>query len=409
MEVKSGFKQTEIGDLPTDWAVAPFGELALIERGKFSARPRNDPRFYGGDIPFLQTGDVTRSGGVVENYSQTLNSDGLRVSRLFPKGTLLFTIAANIGDVGITAFDAACPDSLVAVSPRPSVDKRWLFYELASRKSDFENLASPGAQLNINLEKLVPYLLPVPPREEQRRVGKVLSDLDVLLTGLDRLIAKKRNLKQAAMQELLTGQTRLPGFGGEWQVCRLDELGACFSGGTPSTKRPDYWGGDVFWLPSGRVQNNALDAPSDSEITITQRGLTESAAKLVKPFSVLVAITGATCANVALLQFGAAANQSVVAIEPFDQVDARFIFYALLMERGQILSRRGGSAQGGVNLKAVKGIEIQCPRHDEQTAIAIVLSDMDAELTALEARRDKTRALKHGMMQELLTGRTRLV
>lgn len=130
MEVRPGFKQTEIGALPVEWEIAPFGTLASIERGKFSARPRNDPRFYGGDIPFLQTGDVTRSGGVIEQYSQTLNSDGLRVSKLFPKGTLLFTIAANIGDVGITAFDAAFPDSLVAVSPRSSIDKQWLFYEL---------------------------------------------------------------------------------------------------------------------------------------------------------------------------------------------------------------------------------------------------------------------------------------
>jgi type I restriction enzyme S subunit len=132
-------------------------------------------------------------------------------------------------------------------------------------------------------------------------------------------------------------------------------------------------------------------------------------AKRITPCSVLVAITGATCANVSLLQFEAAANQSVVAIEPFDETDARYIFYALLMERGQILSRQSGSAQGGVNLKAVKRIVIRCPLLNEQVAIAAVLSDMDAELAALEARRDKTSALKQAMMQELLTGKTRLV
>jgi type I restriction enzyme S subunit len=201
MELKPGFKLTEIGVFPEDWTTAALGEMAIIERGKFSARPRNDPKFYGGDIPFLQTGDVTRSGGVIERFNQTLNADGLRVSRLFPKGTLFFTIAANIGDVGITEFDAACPDSLVAVSPRSCVDKQWLFYELASRKAEFESLASPGAQLNINLEKLLPYLLPVPPSEEQRNIGEALSDIDALLSGLDRLIAKKRDLKQAAMQQ----------------------------------------------------------------------------------------------------------------------------------------------------------------------------------------------------------------
>jgi type I restriction enzyme S subunit len=111
--VKPGYKQTEVGVIPEDWDVSPFGSLAAIDRGKFSARPRNDPRFYGGDIPFIQTGDVTRSGGKITKFNQTLNRQGLRVSRLFPKETLFFTIAANIGDVGIASFEAACPDSLV--------------------------------------------------------------------------------------------------------------------------------------------------------------------------------------------------------------------------------------------------------------------------------------------------------
>ncbi|NGO91490.1 MAG: restriction endonuclease subunit S, partial [Halomonas sp.] len=106
--------------------------------------------FYGGNYPFLQTGDVTRSGSKISSFTQTLNEEGVKVSRLFPKGTLFFTIAANIGDVGISEFKAACPDSLVAISPDSTVDKVWLLYELASRKEDFEALASPGAQLNIN-------------------------------------------------------------------------------------------------------------------------------------------------------------------------------------------------------------------------------------------------------------------
>ncbi len=189
----------------------------------------------------------------------------------------------------------------------------------------------------------------------------------------------------------------------------MGEIGHCFAGGTPSTVRSDYWGGHVYWLPSGRVQNNILEEPTDAEITITRIGLEESAAKKIRAQSVLVAITGATCANVAMLQFEAAANQSVVAIEPFPGTDYRYLFYGLLMERGQILSLQNGSAQGGVNLKTMKGIEVCCPSLPEQTAIAEVLSDMDAELAALTQRRDKTRALKQGMMQELLTGRIRLV
>jgi len=195
--VKPGYKQTEVGVIPEDWGIAELGTLAMIERGKFSARPRNDPQYYDGEYPFLQTGDVTRSGGRISSFTQTLNDRGLSVSKLFPSGTLFFTIAANIGDVGIADFETACPDSLVAIFPRGGTKKEWLLYELATRKDNFEALASPGAQLNLNLEKLRPFLLPVPPIPEQHAIATALSDMDALLDGLDRLIAKKRAIKQA--------------------------------------------------------------------------------------------------------------------------------------------------------------------------------------------------------------------
>jgi type I restriction enzyme S subunit len=207
----------------------------------------------------------------------------------------------------------------------------------------------------------------------------------------------------------LTGKTRLPGFSGEWQVTNISDVGSSFAGGTPSTILKSYWGGDKYWLPSGRVQNDILSGPLETEIKITQLGLDKSAAKIIKPNSVLMAITGATCANVALLMFSAAANQSVVAIEPNETTDAQFLFYSLLMERNQILSKQSGSAQGGINLKTVKSIEIKLPKLEEQQAIAKVLFDMDDEINELGQRRTKTIAVKQGMMQELLTGRTRLV
>jgi type I restriction enzyme S subunit len=212
MEISPGYKLTDVGVIPEDWDVKPFHSLANIERGKFTARPRNDPKYYGGEIPFIQTGDVTNSNGWIRTYSQTLNLEGLKVSKLFPQGTLFFTIAANIGDVGFAAFDTACPDSLVAITPYKGVDKRWLAHELRRRKTSFESLASHNAQLNINLEKLRPYLLPVPTPTEQQAIAEALSDADALIGSLEQLIGKKRHLKQGAMQELLTGKKRLPGF-----------------------------------------------------------------------------------------------------------------------------------------------------------------------------------------------------
>ena len=112
--------------IPAGWKIAPLEELADVDRGRFSARPRNDPQYYDGHIPFVQTGDVSGSGRYLRQFSQTLNERGLAVSRLFPAGTILITIAANIGDTAITPFDVAFPDSVVGVQAFDSTDNEWL-------------------------------------------------------------------------------------------------------------------------------------------------------------------------------------------------------------------------------------------------------------------------------------------
>src|SRR5260370_30415494 len=118
--------ESAIHNLPEGWRSTRLSDVVRIERGKFSHRPRNDPRFYGGTIPFVQTGDVTKSGGRIRSYSQTLNELGLTVSRTFPRGVILITIAANIGYSGVLEFESACPDSLIGLTPCDSVDADYL-------------------------------------------------------------------------------------------------------------------------------------------------------------------------------------------------------------------------------------------------------------------------------------------
>lgn len=151
----------------------PLSMIAKIERGKFSPRPRNDPQYYGGTTPFIQTGDITRAGRTIVSWSQTLNEKGLGVSRLFPKGAILMTIAANIGDVAISSFETACPDSVVALSPENGIDHEWLFQTLKFSKPGFAALATQNAQANLSLEKIAPFKVHVPPLPEQRNYAKV--------------------------------------------------------------------------------------------------------------------------------------------------------------------------------------------------------------------------------------------
>lgn len=389
-EIRPGYKQTEVGVIPEEWGVSALGVLATVERGKFSARPRNDPKFYGGNIPFLQTGDISRSSGKVTTFSQTLNAEGAKVSRVFPKGTLLFTIAANIGDVGITDFDAACPDSLVAVAPHQNIDCGWLLFELAKRKADFESLASPGAQLNINLEKLRPYLLPRPPHPEQRAIATALADADALIAALEGMIAKKRDLKQAAMQHLLTGKTRLPGFSGEWEVKRLGNVAAISKGaqlqssGINSSGRFPHYNGGVS--PSGFTDE--ANCPAGT---------------------VAISEGGNSCGFVNYITSPFWCGGHCYALS-FHRDDKLFLYQYLKSRQSDIMSLRVGSGLPNVQKTALSNLLLTLPTNiAEQTAIAEVLSDMDADLAALEAQAAKACAVKQGMMQELLTGRVRLV
>lgn len=203
------FKQTEIGELPEEWSVRPLGELASIERGKFSHRPRNDPRFFGGTIPFVQTGDVAASEGRVRSYSQTLNEDGLRVSRLFPAGTIIITIAANIGDTGIAEFPVAFPDSLVGIQPGALIDNRFLELVLRTRKRSLEDAAPQNAQKNINLETLRPISIQLPTKEEQVAIAEVIESVDGRRNAERKTLESLRNLKAALSSALLSGELRV--------------------------------------------------------------------------------------------------------------------------------------------------------------------------------------------------------
>ena len=202
-------KQTEIGSIPENWEVVPLGELARIERGKFSHRPRNEPRFYGGEYPFIQTGDVSNCDGYVRSFTQTLNKDGLAISKMFPTGTILITIAANIGFTGILKFDSACPDSLIGIAPSEHVQTEFLNYYLMTQQRKMDRLAPKGTQKNINIQFLKPWPIPLPSVKEQDEIAEALNAADQKI----RLAATKWNelqdLFRTLLHELMTAKTRV--------------------------------------------------------------------------------------------------------------------------------------------------------------------------------------------------------
>jgi len=198
--------------VPESWEVVELGDVAKIERGKFSHRPRNEPRFYGGEYPFVQTGDVSNCDGYVRSYTQTLNDDGLAISRMFPAGTILITIAANIGFTGILEFDSACPDSLIGISPYESVQTAFLNYYLITQQPEMDRMAPKGTQKNINIQFLKPWPIPIPSIEEQSEIAKAFSLTDQKI----KLATQRRNqlqgLFRTLLYELMSAKTRVHDF-----------------------------------------------------------------------------------------------------------------------------------------------------------------------------------------------------
>lgn len=235
---------------------------------------------------------------------------------------------------------------------------------------------------------------------EQRAIAAALADVDALLGAQERLIAKKRDLKQATMQELLSGRRRLPGFTGEWEVKRLGEVTDISMGRTPSRANEAYWGSGHKWVSIGDMQSKWIENSAE-EIT----DLAASIMTVVPKGTLLMSFK----LSIGRLGFAACDLYTNEAICNFTKlrVDPDFLYYALTWVN---FAAYGKQAVKGytLNSDSLRIIELHLPQIDEQTAIAAVLSDMDAELAALEGRVAKMRAVKQGMMQELLTGRTRL-
>ncbi len=200
----------EVIDAPDGWEVRPLESLATVERGKFSVRPRNDPRYFGGVTPFIQTGDITSAGDYLTGHTQTLNELGVKVSRVFPTGTIMTTIAANIGDFTITTYPVACPDSVVGIEAGAGIHPYWLYSVLSCFKAALDRASTQNAQKNINLQTLRPLLIPVPPPSLMVELAETLEAAAGAARGASAACRSVAALKQAIMADLLSGRVRVP-------------------------------------------------------------------------------------------------------------------------------------------------------------------------------------------------------
>ncbi len=404
-DVPPGYKRTEVGVIPSDWRVEKIGAIAEVGRGRVISH-REIAKSTSPMYP-VYSSQTSNEGimGYLDTYEfegeyVTWTTDGANAGTVFYRNGR-FNCTNVCGTIKLKK------DNTFFVSKALSV----IAYRYVSR-----NLGNP--KLMNDVAKQILIALPSEPTE-QRAIAEALSDVDGLITALDKLIAKKRAIKQAAMQQLLTGKTRLPGFSGEWETKRLGDHITFLRNGVNSRAELTADGtvkylhyGDIHTSNQVRLDPLAVAMPSlPEERARTLDRLRDGDLVLVDASEDLdgvgksVEISGVSDIEVVagLHTIAARFDKSVLA----DGFKAYLQF--CLAFRGQLRRLAAGTKVYATNRSHIASVEIRLPGVEEQKAIATVLSEMDAEIAALEARRDKTKQIKQGMMQQLLTGRVRLV
>lgn len=368
-----------------------------------------------GGVPVVKVRDIF-DGRIDESdllFTHPSIDGAYKRSRL-AAGDLLITIRGTTGRIALTPSTLAganITQDTARIRVKGGISSEFVYFALQSEQTQQQIALHTIGQAvkGINIRDVRRLTFPIPEKEdEQRAIARALSDVDTLLAGLDRLIAKKRELKQAAMQQLLTGSVRLPRFTGTWATTSLSELAEIVSGGTPATSESTYWNGDIKWCTPTDITASPGKYLSDTARSISALGLRSSGARLL-PAGALLLCSRATIGELKIAAYEVCTNQGFKSLVCRPHVSNEFLYYKLLTMKAQMVERAFGSTFLEISTANVAALAIAVPSLQEQSAIAEVLSDMDEELVALEARRAKTRALKQATMQELLTGRIRLI
>lgn len=369
--IPTGYKQTEVGVIPEDWAVKKIGDIAPLQRGfdlpSTQLKKGIYPVIYSNGILNYHSQYKVKGQGVITGRSGTIGKVTFINENYYPHNTTLW----------VTDFKDNEP--------------KFIYYLYSH--IGFEKFSTGSGVPTLNRNDVHVFQVPLPTKPEQTAIATVLTDVDALISALDNTIAKKRLIKQGAMQELLSGKKRLAGFSGEWEVKKLGDVFLISAGGDLDKNNFSQIQDDKYCFP---IYSNSLSekglygysknyTQDENTITVTARGTVGVANARNHKYSAI---------------------GRVIILNCIEKVN-----YFFVAEYINNFIQFANESTGVPQLTApqISKYEITIPPIEEQTAIAQILSDMDKEIEALEKRRAKIFAIKQGMMQELLTGKIRLI
>lgn len=413
--IETKFKQTELGPIPEDWNICTLGTVSDIKTGPFgSALHASDYVRFG--TPIIT---VEHLGEPYIIHALNIPLVGLEDKKRLSQYTLRTgdIVYSRVGSVDRNSVVTEKEDGwlfsgrLLRVRNTGTYYAPYLGYHLNSYNAK-KRIVSSAVGLgmpSINTKILGEHEILLPNNiDEQKKIAEALNDVDALIRELDDLTEKKKEVLQGAMQELLTGRCRLPGFSKPWKRLPLKDCGYFIGGGTPSTDNPLFWNGEIPWISSSDLVKSRLFSLSITR-KISDEAISASSTKRC-PKNTLLIVSRVGVGKVDIAPCEVCTSQDFTNLVLYDGYDVTFIAYCLIPCLAVKSFEVQGTSIQGISTKEVKELQLTIPSNiEEQEAISSILRDMDTEIVELEAKREKYAAIRQGMMQQLLTGKIRLI
>jgi len=399
--LSEGFKMTELGPLPEDWRVVAFSEAVLNERFGVG-KVRQQEYQKAGRFPIVDQGQKLIAG----------YWDRLEDVYQGPLPVIIFGDHTRVFKFVDFPFVCGADGTKILVPDISKFFPAFLYFALT-------RLEIPNRGYNRHFSLLREQRLPCPPLSEQRAIAHVLRTVQRAKEATERVIQATRELKKSLMRYLFTygpvpideaekvplKETEIGLVPEHWDVVKLGDVAKTASGGTPSRKNPEYFGGKIHWVKSGELNDSLV---SCTEETLTEMGIINSNARVFPKGTLLIAMYGATAGKVGILECEAASNQAVCAVFPQKILSSNFLFYVFMYRRSKLFSERYGGAQPNISQTVIKAFNIPLPPLHEQHEIVRILQAVDKKLQAEEARKQALEALFKALLNNLMTGKIRV-
>ena len=386
------FKDTEIGRIPEEWEIYLLGDKSEIYRGG-SPRPIEE---YLTELPsginWIKIGDVKPGDKYIRTTAEKIKPTGITRSRNVAPGDLILSNSMSFGRPYILAIDGCIHDGWLVIKKYQSAyDKNYLYYVLGSSMivGQYKSMAAGSSVQNLNKDKVAGLKVMTPTSiEEQSRIAAALTSVDDLISALDKLIEKKKNIKQGSMQLLLTGKKRLKGFTDPWVEKKMGTIEIQNGAMLNST---EYKAGNIPVIAGGKQPAGYHSSSNRLANTIT------------------ISASGANAGYISFYK-GPIFASDCSTINEQKGISIEFLYYCLLLRQNAIYKCQTGGAQPHIHAKDIKDIGFAMPSDiSEQKRIASIIESMDDEISSLETKKAKYEQIKQGIMQQLLTGKIRLI